>query len=156
MEYCSFCCSPSFKSGLILWSARKLRPLSKDCVSPGPALNKHRGQGSRFKVIFTVPHSNRQACIHVFFYKGPVWVSTGLKSFLGVLMFLLFSFSLGRSTLRTMVSSSDDSQFVFKWMMWVEKQVLVCMCGFPVNLSIKTSVLFGTVQKGILWSLHPP
>ena len=33
--------------------------------------------------------------------------------------------------------------------MWIEKQVLVCMCGLPVNLSVKTSVFFNvqsTVQ----------
>jgi len=33
------------------------------------------------------------------FDKGPAWVSTGLKNFLGVLIFLLFSLSLRRYTL---------------------------------------------------------
>ena len=77
-----------------------------------------------------------------------------------MLTFLLLVLGTGGYVEGSVLKSPDDAHLVFQWVVRVEEQVLVCVCGFAVNTYTQGSVFFDAnfaVEKrqGIVLDVFP-
>ena len=70
-------------------------------------------------------------------FPGPSSIACNAEDFLDVIHFFLSVFFCCDDSFCSMSESSNDPHFVFHGLVAGELEVLVCMCGLPVNLKFQ-------------------